>query len=210
MLSDGKVYQDVWIKGRVVLQSGLYDKEGNKFEVGPQCAPRYEVIKKALPKKAHMYVVDIGASLGYFGVRIATDWPDAQILAIEQRDLEWQHQIAKANGVDDRWSQEGDIDYWLEQGLKKKDLPKRTMVLLLFNVLHHLPNWEDVVAEIPFFDYVFFMNPQNDDTGSEHIARARKINAMMTQSFEMKSIGEFPSHRSADIMRTMWLIRNKS
>ena len=64
-------YQDVWVKGAVV-ERGERD-----------CAPRYEAIKKVAARfKRPFTVLDIGANLAYYSVRLAEDF-DCTVLAVE-------------------------------------------------------------------------------------------------------------------------------
>ena len=64
-------YQDVWVKGEL-LERGERD-----------CAPRYEAIKKVAARfKRPFTVLDIGANLAYYSVRLAEDF-DCTVLAVE-------------------------------------------------------------------------------------------------------------------------------
>ena len=64
-------YQDVWVKGAVV-ERGERD-----------CAPRYEVIRKVAERFDRPFtVLDIGANLGYYSLRLAEDF-DCTVLAVE-------------------------------------------------------------------------------------------------------------------------------
>jgi SAM-dependent methyltransferase len=64
-------YQDVWVKGAVVSR-GERD-----------CAPRYEAIRKVAARfKRPFTVLDIGANLAYYSVRLAEDF-DCTVLAVE-------------------------------------------------------------------------------------------------------------------------------
>jgi hypothetical protein len=64
-------YQDVWVKGKLV-ERGERD-----------CEPRYEAIKKVAARfKRPFTVLDIGANLAYYSVRLAEDF-DCTVLAVE-------------------------------------------------------------------------------------------------------------------------------
>jgi SAM-dependent methyltransferase len=64
-------YQDTWVKGKVA-EYGERD-----------CAPRYEAIREVAARfKRPFTVLDIGANLGYFSLRLAEDF-DCTVLAVE-------------------------------------------------------------------------------------------------------------------------------
>jgi len=64
-------YQDSWVNGEVV-ERGERD-----------CAPRYEVIRKVAERFERPFtVLDIGANLGYYSLRLAEDF-DCTVLAVE-------------------------------------------------------------------------------------------------------------------------------
>jgi len=65
-------YQDEWIRGKVAVK-------GER-----ECEHRYSVIKSFLQQYRRSFtVLDIGANIGYFSFRIAEDFPDAIVVAIE-------------------------------------------------------------------------------------------------------------------------------
>lgn len=209
MLKNGKIYQDIWINGRVVLPAGLYDKDGYKTEFGPECNDRYKIIKKHLPKDERLYVVDIGACYGYFGIRIAEDFANAQVMMIEELEVDFLRLLVKENNVDAQVVVDPSLDFWLEQGIGANELKHRHCVLLLLNVLHHLPQWREVLTKASQFHRVFIMHPPDEDKGSEHMVRVRAINKELAKFDDMKEIGTFPSHRTTGTYRKLMMWRPK-
>ena len=66
------VYQDVWLNGKCI-------KKGVK-----ECEKRYNIIKSVVNKyKRPFTLLDIGANIGYFSIRIAEEFPSSCIVAIE-------------------------------------------------------------------------------------------------------------------------------
>ncbi len=65
-------YQDEWIRGKVAVK-------GER-----ECEHRYSVIKSFLQHFQEPFtLLDIGANIGYFSFRIAEDFPDAIVVAVE-------------------------------------------------------------------------------------------------------------------------------
>lgn len=78
-------YQDTWVKGERV-ERGERD-----------CAPRYEVIKKVAQQfKRPFTVLDIGANLGYYSLRLAEDF-DCTVLAVESQIAPYLHTVLVKN-----------------------------------------------------------------------------------------------------------------
>jgi hypothetical protein len=68
-------YQETWIKGCPT---------GEAFQ--RECASRYEPIKAVLGEyKRPFSVFDFGANMGYFTFRIAEDFPQATVIAVDNR-----------------------------------------------------------------------------------------------------------------------------
>ena len=67
-----EIYQDVLVDGRVAYE-GVRD-----------CESRYALIRPVLEKYRRPFtVLDLGANLGYFGLSILRDFPDATVVAVE-------------------------------------------------------------------------------------------------------------------------------
>jgi 2-polyprenyl-3-methyl-5-hydroxy-6-metoxy-1,4-benzoquinol methylase len=84
-------YQDEWVRGKVVVK-------GER-----ECEHRYSVIKSFLQEYHRSFtLLDIGANIGYFSFRIAEDFPDAIVVAIEgkPRFLKKLLEVAEKNNRD--------------------------------------------------------------------------------------------------------------
>lgn len=69
-----KPYQDVWVKGRMV-SAGVRE-----------CAERYALIRSFCSQYRRPFtVLDVGAADGYFAIRLAEDFPDCTVAAVEPR-----------------------------------------------------------------------------------------------------------------------------
>jgi 2-polyprenyl-3-methyl-5-hydroxy-6-metoxy-1,4-benzoquinol methylase len=84
-------YQDEWVRGKVAAK-------GER-----ECEHRYAVIKSFLQQYQRPFtILDIGANIGYFSFRIAEDFPDAIVVAVEghPRFLPKLLEVAEKNGRD--------------------------------------------------------------------------------------------------------------
>lgn len=73
LLGMREAYQDLWQNGKMV-RKGARD-----------CASRYEVIKTFCSQwKRPFTVLDLGAHLGYFSLRLTEDFPDCTVVAVER------------------------------------------------------------------------------------------------------------------------------
>lgn len=69
-----ELYQDIWVRGQVT-QKGIRE-----------CAERYGLIHDFCERYRRPFtVLDIGAADGYFAVRLAEDFPECTVVAIEPR-----------------------------------------------------------------------------------------------------------------------------
>ena len=73
-MADIPQYQDVWVKGQRVSPGGR------------ECANRYEIVRSFCSQYQRPFtVLDVGAADGYFSVRLAEDFPDCTVVAVEPR-----------------------------------------------------------------------------------------------------------------------------
>lgn len=79
-------YQPEWVRGR---ERGDHQRD---------CAARYEPIRALCETFARPFsVFDLGANLGYFSFRLASDFPDATVIAVDDKPhLAW---LASENGL---------------------------------------------------------------------------------------------------------------
>ena len=123
-----KTYQDQWIKGKLRVK-------GTR-----ECGSRYEIIKSFCSEeygKKPFSVLDIGANMLYFGIRLCEDFPNVSVLAFEYDHFEMREAHLKKNQP---------IPLVLiDRRLHIEDLITlnaicRFDVILILNVLHHVGN----------------------------------------------------------------------
>src|SRR5689334_12888770 len=84
-----KTYQDQWLKGKLVAK-------GTR-----ECANRYELIKNFCEQfKRPFTVLDIGANMSYFGIRLCEDFPECFVMAFEYSDFKMRKAHVEKNGTD--------------------------------------------------------------------------------------------------------------
>lgn len=120
-------YQETWIRGRATGEA--HQRE---------CASRYEPIREALRAYRRPFsVFDFGANMGYFAFRIAEDFPQATVVAVDgHAEL---GEIARQNGLPNVVA--------LIRRMNAADLAQLARceafdVVLALNVLHHMQDWE--------------------------------------------------------------------
>ena len=79
-------YQDIWVKGR-------RESAGVR-----ECSDRYELIASVAARFDRPFtVLDLGANLGYFSLRLAEDF-DCTVLAVEGAYANWLREVLDRNG----------------------------------------------------------------------------------------------------------------
>lgn len=112
-------YQDIWIKGKLIKR-GVREVES-----------RYSVIKEQASKFSRPFtVLDIGSNLGYFAIRLAEDFPECTVVALE-----------------------GLYGNWLQENLEKNDSQR----VILLNKNFSLNDLK-ILAECEHFDLVLAMS----------------------------------------------------
>lgn len=146
-------YQDVTINDEVIA-----------YGVGPDCASRYDAIKTVLAKyQRPIKVLDIGASNGYFSLRIAHDFDALCVMADLSDRL---CNICKLN------DQINGIVY-LKRALSLEDLKALNAlehfdVVLALNVVHHMSPYKEVLDMIfELGDTIIIETPPANDTRAE-------------------------------------------
>lgn len=118
------IYQDTWVNGRLVAK-GQRD-----------CASRYEIVKKACqPYGSGFSVLDIGANMCYFGLRLIEDF-NCTVMAFEFNSFEMRERHVKSNATNRL--------ILLKRKLTVLDLSMMSNFchfdfVLMMSVLHHLP-----------------------------------------------------------------------
>ncbi len=141
------MYQDIWLNGTMI-------EKGER-----ECEQRYQVIKSYLQDKRVQSVLDIGANMCYFGIRLSEDF-GCGVVAFEF------HQFEKRKEIVDQ--QRGDKITFIKKKLKFKnilDLPRFDVILAL-SVLHHVQ--EPIGAWIGRLrsrcDHLIIEHAENDST----------------------------------------------
>lgn len=142
-------YQDILINGELLSKG-----------VGPDCISRYSAIAKAIGKyKQPIKVLDLGASNGYFSLRIAQDFKALCVMAdVSERLLE----ICKLN------DQVSNLIY-LKRELSLEDLKllkeqEHFDVVLALNVVHHMEPWKEILDTIfELGDTIIVETPPSND-----------------------------------------------
>lgn len=79
-------YQDIWVKGKLE-KPGIRETES-----------RYKLIKSVAEKyKRPFTVLDIGANLGYFAIRLTEDFPECTVVALEDAYSDWLTEVLDKN-----------------------------------------------------------------------------------------------------------------
>lgn len=145
-------YQDIIVNNEVLTRG-----------VGPDCLSRYEAIKSVLNKyQRPIKVLDIGASNGYFSLRIAHDFESLCVMAdVSDRLLS----ICKLNN-------EVDGLIYLKNALSLEDLTilnerEHFDVVLALNVVHHMSPCKEILDILfELGDTVIIETPPANDTRS--------------------------------------------
>lgn len=112
-------YQDLWCKGEVV----------SKGVRG--CEERWNIIRDFLAPNPPKTVMDLGANLGYYSMRLAEEF-DCQVVAIETHYYKDLQSALEQNGDPRITAMNATIEYFLNQKHVKYDL------VLALSVVHHL------------------------------------------------------------------------
>jgi len=117
-------YQDIWVKGKL-SKPGIRETES-----------RYELIKSIASQYDRPFtVLDIGANLGYFAIRLTEDFPNCTVVAIEGIYSNWLKEVLSQN--------ESERVILLERKFSLDDLRKLAKVehfdlVLAMSVIHHI------------------------------------------------------------------------
>jgi len=180
-------YQDVWIRGGV-QQAGQRD-----------CASRYEPIRSVVAEyRRPITLWDVGANLGYFGLRIADEFGAVSVMVDRRPAL-----------VDICAQNDLPTTIALTHALTGRDLVELAQsehadVVLCLNVLHHMADWAPALeAVLALGEEVVIETPGRGDRGSAHYDRSQAI----LDALEAKRpavIAWIPSHVTPGVRRPMY------
>lgn len=117
------IYQDEWVNGSIA-NKGIRE-----------CASRYDIIKAALDKDPPKSVLDIGANMCYFGLRLIEDF-DCSVMAFEFNSFQLRKVHVQKNKTKNLML--------LERKISLQDLSILSNccyfdLILALSVLHHVP-----------------------------------------------------------------------
>lgn len=196
-------YQDIIINGKVVSQ-GVRD-----------CASRYEALKQVLDKYERPFMLlDIGASQGYFALRIAHDYPHATCVMIEGN---YHDRWRIADQLQDICRLNTDLDniIFLKKKISAAELQRlgeceHFDVVLCFNVIHHVKHeWQKmIIALFSLGDNIIIETPPANDS----IARGNKVVAGIERELIKRDgiiIAKTPRHTSKTYGSMFWFEQQK-
>jgi len=177
-------YQDEWVKGRLV-------RKGTR-----ECANRYAMVKSVCSKIGRPFsVLDIGANMCYFGIRLTEDFEGCSVMAFEFNMFPRRKAVVKANRAD--------RVMLLKRKLSIGDVALmsrvcRFDVILALSVLHHTKGCGEgwVKALIPMCAHLIVELAQEDS------ARVKDPSAYSVPE-QSTVLGYCESHLSPTIERPM-------
>jgi SAM-dependent methyltransferase len=184
MPDQDKVYQDIYLKGRVVRHGTRSSEE------------RYQAVAEVLKNYPRSFtVLDIGANQGYFSFRIAHEFDAICVMIEKQPDL-----------LENCRQNESDRVVLLQRAVSARELKSLSQtehfdVVLALNVIHHFRwRWRMAArAILNLGDTVIIESPPNNDTGSRGKWIRRPINRFL-ESMPHTVIAETERRRDRPIM----------
>lgn len=181
-------YQPKWVRGK--------ETPGDR-----DCAARYEAIWSVVaPYTRTTTVWDIGANLGYFGLRLAHDAGCVSVMVDSRPQL-----------IDSCRENDLPTTVAITHRLSVKDLQELSAseapdVVLALNVLHHFDDWQGALdAVLALGDRLVIETPGRGDTGSANYVEAMKLLDAI-EALQPMRLASFPSHVTPGIQRPLFLI----
>lgn len=177
-------YQDYFLKGDV-LRPGQRD-----------CATRYALIEPIVARYTRpVTVLDLGANLGYFGLRLAHDLGAVSVMIDDGDDLVT---TCAANDLPTTIA--------LQRRLTCDDLEELAAcehfdVVLALNILHHFEDYRRALrAVLRLGEHILIEVPGPDDTGACGQDRLSPLRALLDAE-SPRLLGLAPSHTTPGVMR---------
>lgn len=169
-------YQDVWVRGRV-RQRGARE-----------CAERFEIVRRFCSRFRRPFtVLDLGANLGYFSLRLAETF-DCTTVAVEGEHGGWLEEILRANG--------NPRVILLRKTCSPEDLRalaevEHFDVVLALSFIHHLEGGfqESLDTLRALGEHLILELPFDAGNGAEHLSREVRLPA------GARRLGQGQSHR---------------
>ncbi len=148
-LKKESVYQDVIINDKIVVRGW-----------GPNCESRYRALKQLLDQyNRPITVLDIGANLGYFSLKIAKDYDSTCVMC------DFNHHLIDVC----RYNTDRDNLILFQKAINAEELKRLSEcehfdVVLAFHVLHHMPEWESCLESmLALGDNIIIETPPTND-----------------------------------------------
>lgn len=180
------IYQDLWLNGKLL-------KRGNR-----ECASRYKVIHDFCLNNKPMNILDIGANMCYFGIRLIEDF-DCFVVAFE-----FDHFDMRMNHVKNNKTKKLML---LNRKLKLEDISILSSccsfdLVLAMSVLHHCPgNTQEWIKAIRSLGENIIIEFALDDSKRTGIRKDYFI------PHGAKTLGYGISHLKEDIKRPIVLLK---
>lgn len=182
-------YQSVRING-TVTQSGERS-----------CEDRFDLLRPLLAQyKRPFTVLDLGAAQGYFGQRIAEEYPAVSVCIDHDPSLV---ETLSANG---HRAVLGIQRRLTVQDLKDLAACEHFDVVLALNILHHFDDWYGALdAVLTLGDHIVVESPPVEDTQACGRARHKALAECLAASGPVL-LGTSPSHTTPGVRRELGLI----
>jgi hypothetical protein len=182
-------YQPRWVRG-ATTDGGDRD-----------CAARYEVIRVLLsPYTRTIAVWDLGANLGYFGLRLASEFGAVAVMVDSRPELV---NVCQDNGLPTTIALTHRLSV---QDLAEVAASEAPDVVLALNVLHHFADWRGALeAVLGLADRVILETPGRGDVNSANYAEAMRL-LDAVEALGEPVAASFPSHVTPGVKRPMFLI----
>jgi hypothetical protein len=182
-------YQPMWVRGSV---AGTADRE---------CADRYEVIRSFItPYRRQITSWDLGANLGYFGLRLAHDVNAVSVMVDSRPELV---SACRANGLPTTMAMTHRLSVADLREIAASEAPD---VVLALNVLHHFDDWRGALeAVLGMADRAIIETPGRGDVRSANYREAMRLLDAI-EALGVPVTARFPSHVTPGVMRPMFVV----
>ena len=180
-------YQDIWVHGKVQTPGVR------------ECESRYQLIRDVAARFDRPFtVLDVGANLGYFSIRLVEDFPNCHVVACEGQYSWWLRNILERN-----WA---DRVILLDHQFSRADLDQLAAVehfdlVLAMSVMHHFDGtWDQILATFRNLGDRLIV-----ETAHESAACGRHITQSTVLPDDAEMLGTCPSHLDGS-PRPIWMV----